>query len=115
MHDMTKILLAFGAVIVTGFVIIAVNKSGEKQQKVMGEALLTRQMLMNVARDKCRSLISEKLQLTADFPSQTDGDGLTKAVLTFTGDHGYRTIVCTYQQNEGVTSLSKDGTEVPLH
>lgn len=108
----TKLIIAFFAVIIVGFIIVAFSEKSEEEK--LGEAFVRNVGLLNkFAQDKCTAAVKEHTGAQVYSPSDSASDNETYVTLTWKGSQGaFDTAVCKYEKDKGITRLAIDGKTV---
>lgn len=111
MSEVTKILIAFVLVMITGGVIIAT--SGVSDEQRASNAVLTHYSNMSrIAGYQCPTAVLKHTGEKAYIVEKTDSDKETYLTLTYKGEEKFSTASCTIDRLGKVTQVVVDGKDM---
>ena len=111
MSEVTKILIAFVCVMITGGVIIAT--SGVSNEQKASNAVLTHYSNMSrIAQHQCPKAILKHTGEKAYVVSNTESDKETYVTLSYEGSEKFSTASCSIDRFGKVTQVVVDGKEM---
>jgi len=114
MSTVTKILLGSMFVIVVGFILTGGEESAEEKQEKQSMVYMgARQITVDFAREACMKQLKNHVSSDIGYPTQAKTDPMaTATTLTWQGKgKEFKSIVCNYHKDKGLTGLSIDGVE----
>ena len=110
MSETQKIIFAVVGVILTGFLMVGLNKQQSDEQKETASMIRSYVAMQTMANQKCPYAIKEETGEQVFFPSDTKSDKETYITLNYKGETGkFKTASCTlHMARGGITELIID-------
>ncbi|PPD23400.1 MAG: hypothetical protein CTY18_08540 [Methylomonas sp.] len=104
MSETTKLILAVFGVIITGFVMVGLNKQQSKEEIQASSQIRTYVAMQEMANKKCPQAIKQETGEQVFFPSETDSDKETYVTMKWVGEtekSAFKTATCTLSATLG--------------
>lgn len=99
MSETMKIMIAVVAFMVTGFIMVGMNKEQSTEEKEASSMIRNYVAMQTMASDKCPALIKKETGEQVFFPSETKSDKETYVTMKWVGENaktgGFKTASCT--------------------
>lgn len=102
MSETQKIMFAVIGAILTGFILVGLNKQQSDEEKEAASMVRSYAALQTMANHKCPNAIKQETGEQVFFPSDTKSDKETYITLSYQGEAGkFKTASCTVSSSLG--------------
>lgn len=110
MTETQKLIFAVVGVILTGFIMVGLNKQQSTEEKEAASMIRSYAAMQTMANQKCPSAIMQETGEQVFFPSDTKSDKETYITLKYQGESGkFKTASCTlHMALGGISELIVD-------